>query len=201
MSDQSINIQSLTINLGDVLILDGTGITVNFDAQPGEPVFSFGSLTGTFGSAAPSTLTGKGIAVTGLGFDADLQPIAAGPVSITVQNQDGLLFGLPAWLPFNITGLELKFNQIATDPTDISILVSADVRPIGLPGTDFTIPVTGDFVGVEVNLRLLKDYLDPNVVDTPFPITGISGVTLGIEPVEIPLPTRDPVVGGGGIGE
>ncbi|MEO2030957.1 MAG: hypothetical protein ABGZ35_02615, partial [Planctomycetaceae bacterium] len=118
---------------------------------------------------------------------------------------EGFKFGLPDWLPIDVTKVGLRFHKsdvigkIFEETREISLQDLTDVSLIfsgGLQGSDGTWPITAKVENIEVDIAELGDFL-PEGDLAHFPITNLDALEFGIAPFDLGVITIAGILGFG----
>ena len=159
----SASVQLIRVQLGSFLVLQATGVTLDFTATGSQNLATFGSIT----ASLPTVGIGGTAYNFAIGADGSLKDLPGFGVSLTVSSSGAV--GWPSWLPIQITELGIIWNKgFSVDKTDISIILSAAVTGLnGLP-----VQVEGVVQGMVIDIGRLTQGL--------FPITEIGAFGISI---------------------
>ena len=159
----------LEIQIGSLLTITGSDIDIDSGAwgDANQTLVSFGSLGARVRLGA--VIIGgeaRNFAFMGDGSFAALDNFA---VILSADAVDGGGIGWPSWLPIQVTEVGLIWPDIAADPLDFVLVVSAEV--VGL----HNLPL--NFTGAISRIQIDIDKL----VSGEFPIIGVEGISVGVE--------------------
>ncbi len=188
-------IDRIEIAFGDYMRLVGTGVDIDFDPAPGEPLIAFGgqpcapdeeppcdgSLAVEFDDEV-DVLSGWGGEAGNFAIDADLTPRVLPGFFLSIDVPDDERFGLPDWLPLRVDEVGIRFPNVDLEnipPEGLPITDLADfaIRFSGGIEANETWPISAAVDGLEVDLGKLVNF--------EFPITNLDGFKMGVEPFEL----------------
>lgn len=157
------SIESLSFSFGSLMTFSATDASFDFTATGSDTVAQFGSMEVAFPGLGDlsGTATNFGFAANGTfqtfdGFSVSISATAAA-------------LKWPDWLPISIDQLTVTWDDLAADPTDFKLILSASINSInGLDG----LTVSGSVAGVVIDVGELKE--------GKFPITDLDSVSVSV---------------------
>ncbi|WP_221032086.1 LEPR-XLL domain-containing protein [Actomonas aquatica] len=163
---RSASVDSLSVTLGSLLELEATAATFDFDATGDEVLLSVGSLT--------ASIPGVGLSGSARNFavaaNGALIPAEDFAVSFEFGASASGLIKWPEWMPIEVSVFELAWPDLAADPLDFTLRLSASVGIDNLAGSQLTL--YGSIEGLVIDVGALKS--------GAFPIIGLGEVALSV---------------------
>lgn len=161
----SVTVERVTVYIGDILTLETTEATLNFDPGPDEDIATFGTMT--------ADLQALGISGTALNFaigqDGRPKALENFGVALTFTPDTATKVKWPDWLPISIDLLLLQWEDFNNDIEDFTMRLSATIDVSGLGGSQLRLSGFVQDAVIDVSLLLAGE----------FPIVGIGG--FGVE--------------------
>ncbi len=157
------SIESLSFSFGSLMTFSATDASFDFTATGSDTVAQFGSMSVAFPGLGDLSGT-----ATNFGFAADgtFQTFSGFSVSVSAS---AAALKWPDWLPITIDALTITWDDLAADPADFKLILSASINSInGLDG----LSVSGTVEGVVIDVGELKD--------GKFPITDLDTVAVSV---------------------
>jgi hypothetical protein len=163
---QSASVESVSVTFGDLLSLEATEATFDFTATGTEQLFSVGTLTanltgvGITGTASNFALAANGTPIAGTGFT----------VSFSFTPDTATKISWPTWMPIEVSVFELKWDDLAADPLDFTLRLSASISAESVSGS--TLTLEGSVENLVIDVGALKS--------GAFPIIGLGQVAIAV---------------------
>ncbi|NDV63154.1 LEPR-XLL domain-containing protein [Puniceicoccales bacterium CK1056] len=165
-----INADKVTFDISTYLTLTATGVVINTDPPDARPfVVEFTSISGTFNAGPLENLT---VAAENIGItdEGKLRALPEGDfvVRITDFSSDSLAsIGWPSFLGFELSLLELKWENIENAPEDFTIRLSGSITTFFDLGSDSGLVISGGVEDLVIDIGLLAE--------GKFPFTSVGG--------------------------
>ena len=184
---EKADVGAITFPFGDIITLRAVGVEVDFAPPPGGNFLEVGEardgLSVEFGDEFP-VLAGWEGSFHNLALSADLVPRLLPNFGFDIKPADGERFGLPEFIPIVVREVGITFPDVVTDPPagglelTPALLAGMRLRISGGIEANATWPIGAEVDGLEVDLAKLTR--------GEFPITNLSGVSMGVEPFDLP---------------
>lgn len=146
----SASVERISVNFNNLVELEATAATFNFEATGEEILLSVGTLS--------ASLTGIGISGSASNFavaaNGGLVPQENFSVSFSFGETASGLIQWPEWMPIEVSVFELAWPDLAADPLDFTLRLSAAVGIDSLKGTELSL--YGSIEGLVIDVGALK---------------------------------------------
>ena len=169
------DVDTLELKLSSLVTLSATDFKLNTGAEDDQNLVSFGSAAAQV-KVGSLLLSGQATSFAILG-NGDFKPGKGFGLIIGVGSATGKAFKWPSFIPIRITEIGIQWDDIEEDPTDFSIILSAELTEIkGIKGLEFS----GAIRGIKISPQLLLEGKNP-IVDIESIGVGVEGKMFGGE--------------------